>query len=79
VLAQSDDGSLGEDNALTRWGTLLYDAMIATDRAPPSEELLRERLEKAGYVDVQTFTVRLPIGPWAKDKYELWTARHCEN
>jgi hypothetical protein len=69
VLAYSDDGSLKEDNALTRFGDLMTNALIATDRAAPSEELLRERLEKAGYVDVQSFTVRLPIGPWAKDKY----------
>jgi hypothetical protein len=48
---------------------LMTNALIATDRAAPSEELLRERLETAGYVDVQSFTVRLPIGPWAKDKY----------
>jgi hypothetical protein len=79
VLAQCDDGSLGEDNALTRWGTLVVDAMIATGREPASEELLRERLEKAGYVDVQTFTLHIPSGPWAKDQYEPWTARHCEN
>jgi hypothetical protein len=48
--------------------------MIVTGRASPSEELLRGRLEKAGYVDVQSFTLRLPFGPWAKDKYEPWAA-----
>jgi hypothetical protein len=79
VRAFSDDGSLRDDNALTRFGDLMTDALIATDRAAPSEELLRERLEKAGFVDVQSFTLRLPVGPWAKDKYEPWTARHCEN
>jgi SAM-dependent methyltransferase len=79
VLAQCDDGSLAEDNALTRWGTLVCDAMIATGREPPSEEILRERLQKAGYVDVQTFTLHLPSGPWAKDQYEPWIARHFEN
>jgi hypothetical protein len=44
--------------------------MIASGRVPQSEELLRERLEKAGFVDVQSFTLRLPIGPWAKDEYK---------
>jgi hypothetical protein len=70
VLAQSDDGSLRDDNPLTRFGNLMNDALIATGRATPSEELLRERLEKAGFADVQSFTLRLPVGPWAKDKFE---------
>jgi hypothetical protein len=48
----------------------MNDAMLATNRIAPSEKLLRERLENAGYVDVQSFTIRLPLGPWAKDKYE---------
>jgi hypothetical protein len=52
----------------------MQEAMIVTGRASPSEELLRGRLEKAGYVDVQSFTLRLPFGPWAKDKYEPWAA-----
>jgi hypothetical protein len=67
---KSDDGSLKEDNPLNKFGSLLNDAMNATGRPAPNEELLRERLEKAGYVDVQSFTLRLPLGPWAKDKYE---------
>jgi hypothetical protein len=70
AYCQSDDGSLKEDNPLVRWGGLVRDAMVATGRAPQSEELLRERLEKAGFVDVQSFTLKQPFGPWAKDKYE---------
>jgi hypothetical protein len=73
---RSDDGSLKEDNGLALWGRLVRDAMIASGRVPQSEELLRERLEKAGFVDVQSFTLRLPIGPWAKDEYKPWTAKH---
>jgi hypothetical protein len=65
-----------EDDPIDKFGSLLTNAMIATGRAPPSEDLLRERLEKAGFVDVQSFTFRLPVGPWAKDKYEPWSATH---
>jgi hypothetical protein len=67
VHAQSDDGSLREDNPLTHWGNLMNDALSASGRVAPSEELLRERLEKAGYVDVQSFSLKQPVGPWAKD------------
>jgi hypothetical protein len=49
-------------------------AMIASGRVSPSEELLRERLEKAGCVDVQTFTLRQPFGPWAKDRCDSRTS-----
>jgi hypothetical protein len=72
VLAcmQSDDGSLKEDNALARWGPLMDNAMLTSGRVPASEQLLRKRLEKAGFVDVQSFTLKQPFGPWPKDKYD---------
>jgi hypothetical protein len=66
---RSDDGSLKEDSPLQKWANLMNDAMVASGRPPPSEALLRERLEKAGFVDVQSFMLRLPVGPWPKDKY----------
>jgi hypothetical protein len=46
----------------------MREAMIASGRVAATEEILRERLDTAGCVDVQAFTLRLPIGPWAKDK-----------
>jgi hypothetical protein len=67
---RSDDGSLKEDEPLRKFGNLLNEAMISTGRVPQSEELLRSRLEKAGFVDVKSFTLKQPFGPWAKDKYE---------
>jgi hypothetical protein len=72
--AQSDDGSLTEDSPLKKWMNLMKDAITASGRESPSEEIVRERLEKAGYVDVESFTLRQPFGPWAKDKYESSTA-----
>jgi ABC-type sulfate transport system substrate-binding protein len=46
------------------------DAMNKSGRIRPSEEQLKTRLEKAGFVDVQAHTVKQPFGPWAKAKYE---------
>jgi hypothetical protein len=66
---RSDDGSLSDDNPLMRWSKLMQEAMNASGRVAPSEELLRARLEQAGYVDVQSFTLKQPFGPWAKDRY----------
>jgi hypothetical protein len=64
----SDDGTLKEDNPGARWSRKLNEAMIASNRPPSSEALFRERLEKASFVDIQTFTLPLVVGPWAKDK-----------
>jgi ABC-type sulfate transport system substrate-binding protein len=69
VQFRSDDGSLTPDNALFRWGLAMEEAMSKSSRVRPSEEQLKTRLEKAGFVDVQALTVKQPFGPWAKAKY----------
>jgi hypothetical protein len=68
VQAQCDDGSLKEDNPLTQFGQLMSKAVAASGRVAASEQLLRGRLADAGYADVQSFTLKQPLGPWAKDK-----------
>jgi hypothetical protein len=65
----SDDGSLTPDSGLFRWGLAMDDAMGKSGRVKPSAEQLKTRLEKAGFVDVQYFTLKQPVGPWAKAKY----------
>jgi ABC-type sulfate transport system substrate-binding protein len=47
----------------------MEEAMSKSGRVRPSEEQLKTRLEKPGFVDVQVFTIKQPIGPWAKAKY----------
>jgi hypothetical protein len=69
VVFRSDDGTLKPDNALIRWGLAVGDALKKTGRVIPSPELLKARLEKAGFVDVQVFTVKQPAGPWPKAQY----------
>jgi hypothetical protein len=69
VIGRSDDGSLTSDNAISRWCLAMEEAMARSGRTNPSQEQLKTRLEKAGFVDVQSFTVNDPIGPWAKAKY----------
>jgi hypothetical protein len=45
------------------------EAISKSGRVRPSEAQMRRRLEQAGFVDIQSFTFKQPIGPWAKDKY----------
>jgi ABC-type sulfate transport system substrate-binding protein len=47
----------------------MEEAMARSGRTNPSQEQLKTRLENARFVDVQSFTVKDPIGPWAKAKY----------
>jgi hypothetical protein len=65
-----DDGSMTDDNPLARWSSTMNEAMEASGRVSASEEILRDRLVEAGFVDVESFTLRMPMGPWAKDRYE---------
>ncbi|CCX09225.1 Similar to hypothetical protein NECHADRAFT_45631 [Nectria haematococca mpVI 77-13-4]; acc. no. XP_003044406 [Pyronema omphalodes CBS 100304] len=40
---------------------------------PATRKLLQERLESAGFVDVEVFTAKQPFGLWAKDeKLKSW-------
>jgi hypothetical protein len=68
-MYRSDDGTLTPDNAITRWCLAFEDATLKSGRITPSEEQLKTRLEEAGFVDVQTFILKQPIGPWPKAKY----------
>jgi hypothetical protein len=60
---------LTPENAITRWGLAMEEAMAKSGRVCLRAEEMRSRLEAAGFVDVQTFTLKQPIGPWAKAKY----------
>jgi hypothetical protein len=42
--------------------------MVQIGRPPPTGELLRQRLEKAGFVNVVVKNIKEPLGPWPKDK-----------
>jgi hypothetical protein len=69
-MLYSDDGSLQPENPARRWGELMTEAMAASGRIAPVEGHLSTRLEKAGFVDVQSFSIKQPFGPWAKNKYD---------
>ncbi|KAF8243752.1 S-adenosyl-L-methionine-dependent methyltransferase [Wilcoxina mikolae CBS 423.85] len=64
----SDDDTLSPDNPFKRHFDLAALAMEQIGRPPPTGELLRRRLEKAGFVDVMVKNIKEPLGPWPKDK-----------
>jgi hypothetical protein len=42
--------------------------MMQIGRPPPTSELLQQRLEDAGFVDIKIFEFKQPWGPWPKDE-----------
>jgi hypothetical protein len=63
----SDDNTLKTDSAAAIWCDRVHSAMSAIGRTPVGDGELIEKLEKAGFVDIQAFTLKQPFGPWAKD------------
>jgi hypothetical protein len=69
ALFGCDDGTLTPDNAISRWGVAMEEATVQSGRVNPDEQQLKTRLEEAGFVDVECFLLKQPVGPWAKAKY----------
>ncbi|KAF8533825.1 putative TAM domain methyltransferase [Trichophaea hybrida] len=63
-----DDGTMAEDNAYKVNVDLVSKALTQIGRPPATDAILKERLEKAGFVDIQVVNVRQPMGPWPKDQ-----------
>lgn len=64
----SDDNTLPENSALVEWSKNVFEG--SSKFGAPFEDtlLIKSRLEDAGFVDVQQHAIKLPIGPWPKDK-----------
>ena len=68
VKPTSDDGSVGEDHFWTTWGNTVLAAGEKWGKGFDAWELLKERMEAAGFVDVVQVPMKWPIGPWMEDK-----------
>jgi hypothetical protein len=62
----SDDDTNGP--AFDKFIKLLAEACEKIGRPPATEAILRERLAKAGFQDIQIKSFKQPFGPWAKDQ-----------
>ncbi|KAF2455185.1 S-adenosyl-L-methionine-dependent methyltransferase [Lineolata rhizophorae] len=68
---QSDNGLLGEDDALYKWG-VNYRAAVQHDRDPRVGNYIDQLLRDAGLLQVQIRHFRLPIGGWPEDPRQKW-------
>lgn len=67
-LFLSDDGSLKEDSALSKWGSTFFEASENFGTSASSPKHLKRWMIDAGFVDVEEHVIKLPVGIWPRDK-----------
>lgn len=71
--AISDDGTLPEDSALAKWWDIFMAIGEKTGSTFAASEVARESIEAAGFTNVQEHKIKVPVGPWPKDKtLKVW-------
>lgn len=65
----SEDGSLKEEQHISKWITTLLDAAQEFGRDPCPGSKLEGWMKDAGFEAVQHEKFRLPIGPWPKNMH----------
>ncbi|KAL8951952.1 MAG: hypothetical protein Q9222_002104 [Ikaeria aurantiellina] len=69
VKPVSDDGTVGPDHFWTTWGNTVLSVGEMWGKGFNAWELLKERMEAAGFVDVVQVPMKWPIGPWMDDAH----------
>ena len=78
VKPLSDDGTVGPDHFYTLWGQTVLDMGRRWGKGFDAFEIIKEKMERAGFVDVVETKMKWPIGGWPKDRalreLGLWNA-----
>ncbi|KAH7198328.1 S-adenosyl-L-methionine-dependent methyltransferase [Fusarium flagelliforme] len=66
---ESDDGTVTEDCAINEWGKFFIEGGRKLNRTFEiiDKDLQQKGMEEAGFVDIQTWDHKAPIGDWPKD------------
>ncbi|KAM5357392.1 hypothetical protein ACJZ2D_016316 [Fusarium nematophilum] len=69
-MAYSDDETLKEGSAIAEWGKFFHEGGKKLGRTftPIPESLQEKGLKAAGFVDIQSKTIKVPVGDWPKDE-----------
>lgn len=67
----SDDDTLKDDSDTSKWVDILLDASRKNGREPSPGPLLEGWVKDAGFTNIHHEKIKLPIGPWAKDKQKV--------
>lgn len=63
-----DDGTMKADDPLNRFTQLAVKGMRKLGCHRYGAQDMKDALERAGFVNVRLHTIKVPIGPWARDK-----------
>ena len=68
LAPQSDNDSFPADSAIIKWHKLFHEGMLkAGCEMRCASEKLKEEMEKAGFVNVQSVDLMVPMSPWSED------------
>ncbi|KAF1817550.1 SAM dependent methyltransferase [Eremomyces bilateralis CBS 781.70] len=83
IHTHCDDGSLPDDSVFHKWAHLFIEIGQKIGRTFEVAESAPEWLKAAGFVNVTNQTIKVPLGPWAKEKHlkelGLWSRVYLEN
>ena len=68
-MGLSDDDSVKPGSAIAEWGKFFHEGAKKLGRifSPLPGNLQEEGMKKAGFVDIQSKTIKVPVGDWPKD------------
>jgi len=68
----TDDNSFPLDSAIIKWHNLFHEGMLKGGcNMHGSSQELKQKMEEAGFVNVQTVNMKLPMSPWNKTNRRL--------
>lgn len=68
LAPQSDDDSFPPESAIIQWHDAFHEGMLKGGcEMRCSSQQLKEEMEKAGFVNVQSVDLKLPMSPWNED------------
>lgn len=69
MFPQCDDGTLPSNSYLVQWATYLMDATARAQRPLAYNTQTRAMLEQAGFVDIDSQVIKVPLNPWHPDAH----------
>lgn len=58
---------MADNNPIKVYFDVLIEAMNKMGRPPARIERMKKYLEDAGFVDIQTHSIKQPFGPWPRE------------
>ncbi|KAI1764706.1 S-adenosyl-L-methionine-dependent methyltransferase [Hypoxylon sp. FL1150] len=70
AIITSDDGTVTETSALSQWGKVFVEAGKKSGQSftVVEDDIQRKAMEAAGFVDIQEYTFKAPLGSWPADE-----------